>query len=229
MQMQWSLLINKYLKQLINAVIAGLLMGLAGTAYLYCLGIGNQVLGSFLFGFGFLFIALYGYELYTNKAGYMVENKWIYILDCLIAILGNIIGTWLIALVLKMTSFLDAGSAISCGLGLFLTPKIGDALVFDYFGRSLLGGLIMYITYNTYKKAEQPIARFMSLFLGAFFITFLGLDEFVSDMFMFNTGILVGYEGGFLITHLVYVFIGNTLGALIIPALRKLKGVLKSI
>ena len=224
--MQWSLLINKYLKQLINAVIAGLLIGIAGTAYLYCLGIGNQVLGSFLFGFGFLFIALYGYELYSNKSAYMIENKVPYLIDCLLAILGNIVGAWLVALLLKMTSLTSEGSLLMLALDAMMKVKLQDSLVFDYFGRSLLSGIIVYLSYNTYKKAEQPIARFLSIFLGAFLISFLSLDEFVTSMFFFDLGALEGYDMGHLTTNLVYIFIGNSLGALLIPALRKLKGVL---
>ena len=55
----WKLIINKYLKQLINAFICGLLIGIGGVTNLYCIGKGAPILGSFLFGLSFLFIALY--------------------------------------------------------------------------------------------------------------------------------------------------------------------------
>lgn len=224
----WKLLINKYLKQLINGVIAGLLIGLACVCSLYLQGINQVVLGGLIFGLGFLFVALYGFEYYTSKVGYLVENKAIYILDLVLALLGNFIGAWLIALVVKMTSLSEASNPFMIGLNQVLLSRSGEGLVFDLFGKSLLSGLVVYFAFNTYKKAEQPIARFVSLFIAGVVVSIVGLDELVSDMFYFNMGCLSGYHYGDLITKLGYVLIGNSLGALIIPCLRKLKGLLKS-
>ena len=225
----WKLIINKYLKQLINAFICGCLIGIGGVCNLYCIGLGESILGGFLFGLSFLFIALYGYEYYSSKIGYVVENKAPYLLDCLIAIIGNYIGAWVIALVVKMTSLSSISNPLMIGLQQIVEPRVQNGLVFDLFGKSLLSGIVIYLVFNTYKKAEQPIARFLSLFIGAFVLCFVGLDELVSDMFYFNLACLSNYSYGTLFSNLVYVLIGNSLGAMIIPLLRKLKGVLKSI
>ena len=58
----WKMIVSKYLKQLINGVIAGLLIGVACVCYLVLSGMNLQVVGSLVFTIGFLFIALYGYE-----------------------------------------------------------------------------------------------------------------------------------------------------------------------
>lgn len=226
MNAKW--IVNKYLKQAINALIAGMLLGIAELCYLYCLGAEQTILGGILFAFGLLMVLLYGFEFYTGKAGYIVESKAVYLLDCLIALVGNYVGAWLIALAVKMTSLTNAINPLMIGLDQLVASRIGNGLVFDVFGRSLLSGFILYFVVNTYKKAEQPIARFASVFIGTLAIFFLGLDELISSMFAYDLACLSGYAYGDLLSKAVYIWLGNTLGAMIVPALRKLKGLLKS-
>ena len=54
----WKMILNKYLKQLINGVIAGLLIGVSCVCYLVLSGMNLQVVGSLVFTIGFLYIAL---------------------------------------------------------------------------------------------------------------------------------------------------------------------------
>lgn len=221
-------IVNKYVKQAINALIAGMLIGIGELFYLYCLGAGQAILGGILFGLSLLMVLLYGFEYYTAKAGYAVENKALYLIDCLIAFVGNYAGAWLVALAVKMTSLTDLTNPLMAGLDQLVSSRIGNGLVFDVFGKSLLSGFILYFVVNTYKKAEQPIARFASVFIGALAVFSLGLDELVSSMFAYDLACLSGYAYGDLMSKLVYVWIGNTLGAMIVPAFRKWKGMLKS-
>ena len=225
----YKLIINKYIKIFINGIIAGVLISIGAMGLLYSLGSDNQILGGFLFGFGFLLVCLYGYESYTNKIGYLGENNWLFILECFLVLIGNYLGTWLLPLVLKMTSFSLETNSLMIGLNKVIEYKMQDGLVFDYFGRSLIAGIIIYLAYNTYKKAEQPIARFSSIFLGAIFISTLGLNELVSDLFIINLAALSNYDYGHLFVGVIYVLVGNTLGSIIIPLFRKMKGYLKSI
>ena len=218
----WKMIVSKYLKQLINGVIAGLLIGVSCVCYLVLSGMNLQVVGSLVFTIGFLFIALYGYEYFSAKIGLAVENKWGYLFDCFLALLGNFIGTWIIALITKMTSL----PALELGLASVMAVRSGEGLVFDLFGKSILSGLIIYFVFNTYKKAEQPIARFSSLFLGAIVISLVGLNEVVSDMFYYNLGCLNGYGYGEFLPKLLYVIIGSSLGAMIVPLTRRLKALL---
>ena len=86
--------------------------------------------------------------------------------------------------------------------------------------------MVIYFVFNTYKKAEQPIARFSSLFLGAIVVSLVGLNEVVSDMFFANLGCLYGYNYGDLLTKLLYVLIGFSFGAMIVPLTRRIKALL---
>lgn len=225
----WKLIVNKYVKGLINSIVAGVLISLGAICYLVCLGQGQQVFGSLIFSLGFLFIALYGYDYFTGKSGYVAENKVPYILDLVVMVLGNYIGAWLVSLVVLMTDMTEATSSLMLGLNMVMATKIGEGMVFSLFGKSLLSGIIIYFVFNTYKKAEQPIARFLSLFIGGAVICIVGLDELVTNMFYSNLYCLVEGNYGDLALKLLYVLIGNTLGTIMIPLVRKLRGKLRSI
>lgn len=223
-------IVFKYLKQLINAFIAGLIISLACVVNIYCVGASSKILGAALFGIGFFFISLYGYELYSFKAGYCIENKVDYLLEMLISIIGNFIGVFVIIGILFLTPFMDSFPNFINGYNSIMTNLLIDDFSLYSFGKALLAGLLIYLGYNTYKKAEQPIARFASLFVMAFIVAYVGLDEIISDLFYFNLSLFNNIEGvsfSSLLTRLVFVFLGNTLGAMIIPSLRKLKGLLR--
>ena len=219
--MTWKMLLNNYFKQLINAIIAGVLIALSCVFYLVGIKVINNGFVHVISCFGFLFIALYNYDFFSGKIGYSLENKVPYILDCIIALLGNFIGAWIVALIMKVTSF-DLNNGLE-ELKLILDNRIETGLSLDALIKSFIAGIVIYFTFNTYKKAEQPIARFSAILLGSVIIYGLGFNEVVSELFYCNIGVLYGYEYKLLMTNIIYVLIGNSLGALFVPVLRKLK------
>ena len=60
-----------HIRVLINAVLAGIFIGLAGTVYL---SVPNKFAGAFLFGFGLLTIVCCSFKLYTGAIGYLVNQ-----------------------------------------------------------------------------------------------------------------------------------------------------------
>ena len=59
-------------KTLLNAVLAGLAIGIAGTVFL---AVKNPNLGAFLFAFALMTILCYGFKLFTGAIGYLVTQK----------------------------------------------------------------------------------------------------------------------------------------------------------
>lgn len=217
----WKMIISKYVKHLINGVIAGILISLASFFSIIATNEGSEIISVIISSFGFLFVALYGYDFYTGKIGNLLENKADYLLELLMALIGNFIGAWVVALLSKVTSY---------DVSLFVLAKAEEiaqgSWALEALIKSLIAGIVIYFVFNTYKKAEQPIARFSSLLLGAIVIYFLGFNEIVSELFYCNLGALNGCSYGSLMSKIIFVFTGNTLGALFIPLLRKLKSVL---
>ena len=60
-----------YGKIFLNAILAGLFIGIAGTV---CMAVPDPVMGAFLFGFGLLTIVSYGFKLYTGALGYLAVH-----------------------------------------------------------------------------------------------------------------------------------------------------------
>ena len=83
---------KKYLNYLIRGIFAGLMIGIGGTIYL---SLDNKIIGSFLFSIGLLMICMYNMNLYTGKIGYIVVNKKSYLIELLLTLIGNFIGTYI--------------------------------------------------------------------------------------------------------------------------------------
>ena len=60
-------------KVLLNAVLAGVFIGIAGTV---CLSVKNPVAGALFFGFGLLSIVVFGFKLYTGAIGYLSKRYY---------------------------------------------------------------------------------------------------------------------------------------------------------
>ena len=79
------------LEILVKSVYAGFMIGIGGIVYL---SLENKVIGSLFFSFGLLTIVTQGFYLYTGKIGFV--KKTIELLDMLIIVAGNYIGTFLL-------------------------------------------------------------------------------------------------------------------------------------
>ena len=86
----------------IKSIYSGLCIGLGGTVYLSC---DNKILGSFLFGLGLFTILNFGFNLFTGKVGYFVNNKINYWSFLGIVWLGNFIGTFVFAKLMAATRY----------------------------------------------------------------------------------------------------------------------------
>ena len=70
------------------------MIGVGGSVYLAC---DNKIAGAILFTLGLFTICEFGLGLYTGKVGYIPFNKPSYIIEVILTILGNFIGTALVA------------------------------------------------------------------------------------------------------------------------------------
>ena len=78
------------------SIVAGLFIGIAGFGYLAVGGIP----GAILFSFGLIGVVSYKCKLFTGTAGYVNKEDWI---DLTWILIGNLIGTFLIALMSKVS------------------------------------------------------------------------------------------------------------------------------
>jgi formate/nitrite transporter FocA (FNT family) len=228
MKIDWKPIVGKYLKILISSFIAGLLISISGLIYLGCagyIGVNGNLVGGLLSTTGLLLICLYGYNLFTFKFGYIVENKIIYVLELFFTLVGNYLGTLIMSLIMRGTDLMKDGTNFMNALNSYMVNRENENIL-SILILSLICGILIYFAYNTYKKAEQPIARFLTLIVIGTVIVIANLEHGMFDMFMYS--LYKPFDGG-LTVKVIYMIMANCLGTIIVPLLNKLRSKIKSI
>ena len=145
----------KYINFLIKSFAAGVMIAICGTVFLM---VENVVIGAMLFSIGLFVIVSNELSLFTGKVGYIFENKINYLLELLITILGNFLGTFVTALCLLQTRLAHKFLKSSLGkhLSIFLCVSVFILSGFEhcvanmfYFSvsESLSVKSLLYLTY----------------------------------------------------------------------------------
>lgn len=198
---------------LINAVLAGLFIGLAGTVYL---SVPNQFAGSFLFGFGLLTIVCYGFKLYTGAIGYLVNqgrNTLKYAGNLVIIWIGNWIGTWLVGTMLQYSRVGEALARKAAGL---CAVKSAD----NWMSLLILGffcGMLMYLAVESFRRKEEIPApgRILMVLLCVMIFILSGFEHCIADMFYFSAA---GAWNAKTFKVILIITAGNSLGGFLLPA-----------
>lgn len=83
-----------YISTLKSSILAGIFIGIAGYGYLSS----KDIVGTVLFTFGLLAVVHYGFKLYTGTVGFFGSSRGLQFKEIPVVLLGNIIGTLLVAL-----------------------------------------------------------------------------------------------------------------------------------
>lgn len=209
-------IIFQLLKTLLNSFIAGLILGLAGLGFVVT---GSTVIGTLFLGLGFLICLLYGYDVFMLKAPYMLENKGMAAVETLISIVGNVVGTIIIALIARFTGIYDT-YALTVGE---IIKQTNNYNYLENLLYAVFAGIIVYFGVNTYKKAEQPIARFLVLLLCGVLAFYVGNSMFSYSTFFLYAGKVDGVTFATLTSKLSTILIGNAFGAIAVPLLIKVR------
>lgn len=196
---------KKYIDYLIKSIFAGIMIGIAGTVYLR---VDNNLFGSFLFSIGLLVICMYGMNLFTGKVGYILINKLNYIYELLITILGNFIGTFLVARLVLLTRF----KSISDKAIEIVKLKLDDNIL-SIFILSILCGILMYIAVNNYKKINNEIGKYSCIFMCVMVFILSGFEHSIANMYY------ISVSGIYTLKSLLYILImllGNSVGSILI-------------
>lgn len=196
---------KNYIDYLIKSIFAGIMIGIAGTVYLR---VDNNLFGAFLFSIGLLVICMYGMNLFTGKVGYVLINKFNYIYELLITIVGNFIGTFLVARLVLLTRFKSVSDkAID-----LVNLKLNDNLL-SIFILSILCGILMYIAVNNYKKINNEIGKYSCIFMCVMVFILSGFEHSIANMYYISVANLLSLKS------LLYIFVmllGNSIGSILI-------------
>lgn len=197
----------------VKSLYSGLCIGLGGTAFLSC---DNKILGAFLFGLGLFTILNFGFNLFTGKVGYFVNNKPSYWGFLGIVWLGNFAGTFLFA---KMMSVTRYGDTLQTKANALCLVKDGDSIV-SLLVLGIFCGMLMFIAADGFKTIENQFGKIVTVFLPVMVFILSGFEHCIADMFYFS---LAGDFSPAMLQSLVVVTIGNSIGGGLIPLMQKMK------
>ena len=199
------------IKNLILSIYSGLCIGLGGTVYLSC---DNKILGSFLFGLGLFTILNFGFNLFTGKVGYFVNNKPSYWGFLGIVWLGNFIGTFLFAKMIAATRY---GATLQAKANALCLVKDGDNIV-SLLVLGIFCGMLMFIAADGYKNIENQVGKVVVVFLPVMVFILSGFEHCIADMFYFS---LAGDFSALMLKSLIVITVGNSIGGGLIPLARR--------
>lgn len=198
-------------RKIVDGFLAGMLISIGGAVFLACYTeapIGKYV-GAVFFCTALLCICIKGYSLYTGKIGYTIEkHSKEDISVMLLGLLGNLIGTvacgYLIALAVPSIK----ENALALCEGKLATQALWQTLI-----RAVFCGILVYLAVDIYRNHKTPLGILLCI---PTFI-FSGYEHSIADMFYFAASGLVSARA---LLFIWIVIAGNSLGALVIPALK---------
>lgn len=199
-------------KIFLNAVLAGVFIGIAGTVYL---ATPNALLGPFLFAFGLLTIICYQFKLFTGAVGYWALRRGreivTYARDLAAIWLGNLAGCFAVGALVR-ASRIHAGFsdrvAGMCAVKLADAP--GSILILAFFC-----GILMYVAVETFRHGELPgMVRGVMVFLCVSVFILSGFEHSIAGMYYFSVAGRWGWDA---LGCVGMMTLGNTLGGMLIP------------
>ena len=199
-------------RQLVSAILAGMLIGMGGTVFL---SLENPVVGSFLFAVGLFTILHFRLQLFTGRIGYLVFQKPVYFIELGLTWMGNLVGTFLTACIVKNTRIYAAIIERAEGIA---AVKLGDTFTSIFF-LAILCGILMFIAVDTYLNMEGSALKMIGIFIPVMVFILSGLEHVIANMFYFS---LTDAWSGHCLLAILVMTAGNSVGGLLIPAYLKL-------
>ena len=193
------------LKILVRAVLAGVMISIGGTIFLTC---ESKLLGAFLFSFGLYAICAFGLNLYTGKIGYVVDNKPKYLIELLITLIGNVIGTVACGYLLFLTRM---GDKLRSTASVISEVKLNDNLL-SIFILAIFCGIIMYLAVDLFKKLND-FGKYMGIFMGITVFILAGFEHCVANMYYFSAANMWTWKT---VLYVLVMVAGNSVGSILL-------------
>ena len=193
-------------------VMAGFFVSIGGTAFL---SIENRVVAALFFTTGLFAISNYGFNLFTGKVCYLLDNGPGYLWDLALIWLGNLGGTLIATALLGLTRVHPALAETAAPL---VAAKLGDGLL-SVFVLSVFCNVLIYIAVEGYRSIENSLGRYLAVFFGVTVFMACGFEHCVANMYYFT---LTGSWSADAVLFIIVNTVGNSLGGLLVPAVKKI-------
>ena len=200
----------RYWKLFVSAILGGACIAFGGTAFL---SLENKVLGALFFTVGLFTVCTFGLGLFTGKVCYVFQRDRAYNLGVPVIWLGNLAGTGLVAVLVRMTRL---SSALTEKAAALCQAKLDDGML-SLFVLGILCNIFIYIGVEGYNQNPHQVGKYLSLFFGVMVFILCGFEHCVADMFYFS---LAGLWSGDVFFRLLVITAGNTVGGVLFPLVR---------
>ncbi len=198
-------------KTFIMAVIAGFMIGVGGCLFL---AIDNKVIGSLFFTLGLFTICSRGFNLFTGKVGYALGKPISYIKDLAVIWTGNLIGTGITAVLMRVTR--NGAAFVEKAAGMCDTKLNDEAL--SIFVLAIFCNVLMYIAVDGFKSNNHEVGKYIGLFLCVAGFILAGFEHCIANMFYFS---MAGAWSAHTVIWLIIMTAGNAVGGLLIPVFER--------
>lgn len=195
---------------LLLSILAGISIGIGGCLFL---AIDNKIIGALFFTLGLFTICTRGFFLFTGKVGYALENGPSYIIELIIIWFGNLIGTGIVAYLMRFTRNAAAFSEKAAAM---CEIKLSDS-VLSIFILSIFCNILMYIAVDGFKKNPHETGKYIGLFLCVAGFILAGFEHCIANMFYLSMANAWSLHA---VAWLIIMTLGNAVGGLIIPLFR---------
>ena len=199
-------------RQLVSAIIAGMLISMGGTVFL---SQSNPVIGSFLFAIGLYTIVAFQLHLFTGKIGYTPFQKPIYIIELAITWFGNLLGTGLTALMVKNSRI--GAPLVEKVIGI-ADVKLSDSFL-SIFLLAIFCGMLMFIAVDCYRNVQGSTLKFIGVFVPVMVFILSGFEHVIANMYYFS---LAGVWSAHCVMSIIVMTLGNAVGGMLIPLYLKI-------
>lgn len=209
---------KRIINTLILSIIAGVLIAIGGAINLSC---ESKYLGALLFSVGLFFIVEGKYKLYTGAIGYAFDNKFRDNIDLIFILIGNFLGTFLIANLLKLTRVY---SSLKEKCEIMVSTKINDNW-YSILLLSMMCGILIYLGVDNFKKSNNNFSKVLGIIFCVVVFIISGYEHCIANMFY------IGLVNAWNLKSVLYILImvlGNSIGGLFVPLLLKVKEKLES-
>lgn len=211
----------KIVKILIKSFLAGFAISLGGW---FCLrakiDYNSPLFSCFVFSFGLILICNFDFYLYTGKICYVFdksEEKWHEkLIRMLLILLGNYLGCLFVGLILRGL-FLESYTVLFKTLNESVIGKMDYTLI-KTIGVSFFCGLLVYTAVEGFKNIKNDFGKYVVLVLSIGGFILAGFEHSIANMFYFCLNSTFTFEG---FVFLILCVIGNSIGGLFIPLLKK--------
>lgn len=198
-------MLKKILKDIIYGFLAGAMISIGCAVYLACQ---NKYVGAVMFSVALLTICYKGYNLYTGKIGFIVNNhSKDDFHSLLLGLLGNTLAMMAFGALLGLAIPSLKETAIGV-VGAKLSQTFLSALI-----RAIFCGILMYIAVSLYREKKTIVGIIFCI--PVFILS--GFEHSIADMGYFAVAGEWSAKG---LGYIWTIILGNTLGAMLFPALK---------